>query len=67
MFEGWGVVHTGHNAGEGSSVPAECCSPYIGKKDVVLLPPCAVSAVLECGSSLAEELINGGEGGKNTV
>lgn len=60
------AVGTRNDMGEDSSVTLVCCSPYLRKKEVVLLPLCTVSAVIECESSLVEELING-EGGKDTV
>lgn len=66
-LSGKGVVGTRNNMGEGSSVTLVCHSPYFRKKKVVLLPVYTVSAVIECGSSLVEELINGEEGGRNTM
>lgn len=61
------VACTRNNTGEDSSVMLVCCSPYFGKKEAVLLPLCTVSAVIECGSSLVEELINEEEGGKKMM
>ena len=66
-LRGRGVVGTSNTMEEGSSVTLVCCSPYFRKKEVVLLLLCTVSAVIECGNSLVEELINGEGGGKNTM